>query len=127
MSDVQLEILESLRTVHDPCCSKQGISVVDMGLIRSIAMNGDKARIELMLTSGWCPFQTSLLETIRANAESVEGVRHASVEITWDETWTMDRLSEDARSKLVFLPAPISVPDRDRYIDIHERKGIRND
>jgi metal-sulfur cluster biosynthetic enzyme len=56
-------IVEALRGVVDPCCRERGISVVDMGLVHDVAVDaadGD-ARIDILLTSGWCPFQTDLL------------------------------------------------------------------
>ena len=40
----------------------------------------------------------------------------ADVDVVWDEPWTTDRLSEDARRKLRFLPDPSAVPDRDGYV-----------
>ena len=49
-------VLDALSDVYDPCCREKGISVVDMGLLRSATVNGTHARVELLLTSGWCPF-----------------------------------------------------------------------
>lgn len=49
-------IVDVLRGLADPCCEEKGISVVDMGLVRDVAVDGDLARVELVLTSGWCPF-----------------------------------------------------------------------
>ena len=57
-------VLDALADVYDPCCREKGISVVDMGLLRSATVNGTHARVELMLTSGWCPFATHLLGEI---------------------------------------------------------------
>ena len=36
MDDVPDEYLDALRDVYDPCCREKGISVVDMGLVRSV-------------------------------------------------------------------------------------------
>jgi metal-sulfur cluster biosynthetic enzyme len=36
--------------------------------------------------------------------------------VMWDEAWTTDRLSPDARAKLRFLPDPVTVPDRSAYL-----------
>ena len=120
MTDLPSAIVESLRSVHDPCCRDRDISVVDMGLVRSIAVDPDRhhARVELVLTTGWCPFAANVLESVEAAAAAVDGVDTADVEIVWDEAWTMDRLSPEARAKLVFLPEPSEVADRDRYIAI---------
>jgi metal-sulfur cluster biosynthetic enzyme len=124
VTDLSSAIVESLRGVHDPCCRDRGISVVDMGLVRSIDVDHDRrhARVELLLTTGWCPFAANVLESVETAAREVEGVDTAHVEIVWDEAWTMDRLSPDARAKLVFLPEPSEVADRDRYVALQALK-----
>jgi len=109
MADIQTAIMDALRSVHDPCCEEKGISVVDMGLVRSIAMDGDQAKVELLLTTGWCPFAANLVGMISERVESLPEVAGSSVEIVWDEPWTTDRLSDDARRKLRFLPHPNQV------------------
>ena len=121
VSDLTDRVGEALGEIHDPCCRDRGISVVDMGLVRSISVEEGTARVELLLTSGWCPFAANILEAIRERVESLEGITSASVEIVWDEAWTMDRLSEHARSQLVFLPDPDRV-DRERYIAMARKR-----
>jgi len=109
MADVHTAIMDALRSVHDPCCQEKGISVVDMGLVRSVAVDGGEARVELLLTTGWCPFAAHLIGMISERVNSLPGVAGSSVEIVWDEPWTTDRLSDDARRKLRFLPHPKAV------------------
>jgi metal-sulfur cluster biosynthetic enzyme len=114
------EVVETLRDVYDPCCREKGISVVDMGLVRSVALWPDgRARVELMLTSGWCPFAARVLTEVRDRVQALPGVERAEVEIVWDEPWTTDRLSPAARRVLRFLPEPAAVPDRDAYLAAH--------
>ncbi|CAN5224725.1 hypothetical protein BH20ACT9_BH20ACT9_05670 [soil metagenome] len=119
MPEVADAIVEALRDVYDPCCREKAISVVDMGLVRAVAVDGDDARVELVLTTGWCPFVVDLLTSIKQRVESLPEVGDAKVEVVWDEAWTSDRLSDDARRKLRFLPDPRSVGDRDRYLAAH--------
>jgi len=99
-------VVEALRTVYDPCCEEKGISVVDMGLVRAVELDGADARVELILTTGWCPFAANLVTTISERVAALPEVGSASVEIVWDQAWTTDRLSDHARSKLRFLPHP---------------------
>jgi metal-sulfur cluster biosynthetic enzyme len=115
-----VEVVDALRDVYDPCCREKGISVVDMGLVRSVALWPDgRARVELMLTSGWCPFAARVLTEVRDRVQSLPGVARAEVEIVWDEPWTTDRLSPAAAQVLRFLPEPSAVPDRDAYLAAH--------
>jgi metal-sulfur cluster biosynthetic enzyme len=102
--------------VHDPCCREREISIVDMGLVRSIEIADGHADVELMLTSGWCPFAARILDNVREEVEALDGIDSASVEITWDEAWTPARMAPAAVAKLRFLPEPAEVGDRDAYL-----------
>jgi metal-sulfur cluster biosynthetic enzyme len=119
MSGVPAWALDALSDVYDPCCREKGISVVDMGLVRSVRENGGEVRVELLLTSGWCPFAARVLTEIKDRIEAQPGVIAADVEIVWDEAWTTDRLSPRAARVLRFLPPPSSVPDRGAYVAAH--------
>jgi metal-sulfur cluster biosynthetic enzyme len=121
MPDVPQWAFDALSDVYDPCCSEKGISVVDMGLVRSVNATGGQIRVELLLTSGWCPFAARVLTDIKERIEAQAGVSSADVEIVWDEAWTTDRLSPRAASLLRFLPPPSEVPDRGAYVAAHDR------
>jgi metal-sulfur cluster biosynthetic enzyme len=116
-------IVETLRSVHDPCCRERGISIVDMGLVRSIDTDGSRARIELVLTSGWCPFASHVLASVRREGRGPARDRSGHRRVTWDEAWTTERMSADARAKLRFLPEPSEVSDRARYIAAHSNRS----
>lgn len=103
------EVTDALRDVYDPCCREKGISVVDMGLLHRARIEHGQATVELLLTSGWCPFASQVLTDITEALEALPGVHHASVDIVWDEAWGPDRLSDSARDKLRFLPDPIDL------------------
>ena len=112
---------DALAEVYDPCCREKGISVLDMGLVRSAGIVDGVAKVELLLTSGWCPFAATVLTQVKDQILSQPGIDDADVSIVWDEAWTTDRLSPRARSILRFLPPPAAVPDRDAYIAAHTR------
>ncbi len=111
---------DALSEVYDPCCREKGISVVDMGLVRSVRQTGGQVRVELLLTSGWCPFAARVLTDVQQRIEAQPGVDQAEVEIVWDEAWTTDRLSERAAQLLRFLPSPAQAGDRDAYLAAHQ-------
>jgi metal-sulfur cluster biosynthetic enzyme len=116
--DVSAAVIEALRSVYDPCCREQGISVVDMGLIDSVRFDDGAARLQLVLTSGWCPFAVELLTMVRERVEELPDVAGAEVEIVWDKAWGTERLSPAAREKLRFLPDPAEVGDRGEYVAV---------
>jgi metal-sulfur cluster biosynthetic enzyme len=116
MQDLPGWARDALAQVYDPCCREKGISILDMGLVRSVQVDDDHARVELLLTTGWCPFAASLLRQVEKTIIGQPGIATAEVEVVWDEAWTTDRLSSRARQILRFLPPPATVPDREGYI-----------
>jgi metal-sulfur cluster biosynthetic enzyme len=116
MADIPQRFIDALADVYDPCCAEKGISVVDMGLLHTVSVAGGHARVELLLTSGWCPFAARVLADVRERVEALPDIESAEVEVVWDEAWTTDRLSAGARAKLRFLPDPAAVPDRAAFL-----------
>ena len=116
MPDVDPVIARALRGVYDPCCRDKGISVVDMGLLHRARVADGVAHVDLLLTSGWCPFASRVLADIEAAVTALPGVEAADVRVVWDAPWDESRLSADARSKLRFMPAPAQVADREAFI-----------
>ena len=113
---VDESVRDVLSDVFDPCCRDKGISVVDMGLLHRAEIHDGQARVELMLTSGWCPFAVNVLTDVEIAVLSLPGVDTAQVDLVWDEAWTPARLSDSARSKLRFLPDPATVRDPAAYV-----------
>ena len=111
--------MQALSAVFDPCCREKGISIVDMGLLHSVDLHNRHAKVELLLTSGWCPFASRVLVDVADAVGAQPGVDSCEVRIVWDEAWTTDRLTESARRKLRFLPDPVDVGDRDAYLAAH--------
>ncbi|TCJ15092.1 DUF59 domain-containing protein [Rubrobacter taiwanensis] len=92
--------MRALDECYDPCCEDRRISVVDMGLIESLEIRDRRVRIELVLTSGWCPFTARLDEMIRDEVGALPGVDSVEVEVVWEPAWSPERMSEEAREKL---------------------------
>jgi len=91
---------DALREVYDPCCADRGISIVDMGVVEDVRVAGSHVDVDLVLTTGWCPFVASMSSTIPDRLTQLDGVETVDVKVVWDPVWTMDRLSEAARAKL---------------------------
>jgi metal-sulfur cluster biosynthetic enzyme len=93
-------VIGALDNCFDPCCRERRISVVDMGLIESIEILGREVKVEMVLTTGWCPFASRLLEMVEEEVGALPGVEAVDVEVVWDPTWTPERMSAGAREKL---------------------------
>ena len=108
-------ILGALRDVHDPCCADRGISIVDMGVVEDVRVDAGRVEVDLVLTTGWCPFVASMSDAIPERLRAVDGVRDVHVQVVWDPVWTEERLSPSAREKLT-LPLEELIPYRERRL-----------
>jgi metal-sulfur cluster biosynthetic enzyme len=93
-------VIRALDECYDPCCRDRRISVVDMGLIESVEIMDREVRIEMVLTTGWCPFASRLLEMVKEEVGKLPAVDAVVVEVVWDPAWTPERMSGSAREKL---------------------------
>ena len=112
------QVLEVLETCYDPCCKERGVSIVELGLIQGVkvAENGQDVQVQLLLTSGWCPFSAHLLEMIDKSLHSIEGIGEVDTEIVWNTVWTPERMSKSAKEKLT-LPMAQLLPLRQRRLE----------
>ena len=115
-------VLDALRDVYDPCCADRGISVVDMGVVEDVHVDGSHVRVDLVLTTGWCPFVASMSDAIPVRLRELDGVDSVAVEVVWDPVWTPDRLSPSARDKLS-LPLEELLTYRERRLAQAAAKG----
>jgi len=113
------DVMTALRDCYDPCCRDRGISVVDMGLIEDVRVEESDIHIDLLLTTGWCPFVANLFHMMEERVKQFEGVENVRVEVLWDPVWTMDRLSESARRALT-LPLEQLLPLREKRLAAQE-------
>jgi metal-sulfur cluster biosynthetic enzyme len=104
-------VIGALDECFDPCCRERRISVVDMGLIESIDIQGRDVKIEMVLTTGWCPFAARLLDMVKEEVGKLATVDSVEVEVVWDPAWTPERMSGSAREKLS-MPLEKLVPLR---------------
>jgi metal-sulfur cluster biosynthetic enzyme len=109
------EVRDALRDVYDPCCADRGISIVDMGVVEDVRVSGGRVEVDLVLTTGWCPFVASMSSAIPDRLNDLEGVESVDVRVVWDPVWTQERLSESARAKLT-LPLEELIPYREQRI-----------
>jgi metal-sulfur cluster biosynthetic enzyme len=65
------ELVESfkdkLREVVDP---EIGLNIIELGLVRDLEIEDEKAKITMILTTPFCPYGPAMLEVTRQKAES---------------------------------------------------------
>lgn len=109
------DVIAALRNCYDPCCRDREISVVDMGLIDDVQVKEADVHIDMVLTTGWCPFVANLNDMMINEVKALEGVNHVNIQVVWDPVWSMDRLSESARAKLTIPLEPL-IPYREQRL-----------
>ena len=77
-------VMESLRPVEDP---EMNISVMDLGLIYSISVEGDHVEIDMTLTSPGCPVAPELMAAVHRAALKANGVESVHVNLTFTPLW----------------------------------------
>jgi FeS assembly SUF system protein len=106
MSEVNTEILgekivEKLKSIFDP---EIPVDIYELGLIYDVFVNEkNDVKILMTLTSPNCPVAETLPVEVEEKVRSIEEVRNAEVEITFDPPWTQDMMSEEAKLELGFL------------------------
>ncbi len=74
---------EKLSQVIDP---EIGLNIIQLGLIREVSIEGDVARMRMILTTPFCPYGPALIEMARQKAQEALG-RPVTIEMgmeMWD-------------------------------------------
>ena len=69
------------------------LSVVDLGLVYGIAIDGRTVRITMTLTAPGCPLHDVMADWVRRAVLAVPGVQEVEVNLTFDPPWTPARIA----------------------------------
>ena len=95
------KIVLELKSIFDP---EIPVDIYELGLIYDVFVNEDnEVKIMMTLTSPNCPVAESLPQEVEEKIKSIDEVKTAEVEITFDTPWTKDLMSEEAKLELGFL------------------------
>ena len=72
----------ALRDVNDP---EFPISIVDMGLVRGVEVDGTTARVRITYTSMGCPCTELIKEDVRTRLLEEAGIERVDIVETYDE------------------------------------------
>lgn len=105
-TDAQLQkvgedVVDMLRSVYDP---EIPVNIYELGLVYDVQVSTDyHVHILMTLTSPNCPVAESLPEEVKQRVGTLESVKDAEVEITFDPPWDKEMMSEEAKLELGFL------------------------
>lgn len=95
------KIVRVLKTIYDP---EIPVDIYELGLIYDVFVNEDlEVRILMTLTSPNCPVAETLPVEVEEKVKSLDLVKDAEVEITFDPPWTQELMSEEAKLELGML------------------------
>ena len=91
-------LINELKKVSDP---EIGLNVLELGLIRNVAIINNEAKIMMIMTTPFCPYAPALLETTRQQAEI--GLNLPTTVSMSFEPWDPSMMDENARSEWGFF------------------------
>ena len=95
------KIVRVLKTIFDP---EIPVDIYELGLIYDVFVNEDyEVKILMTLTTPNCPVAETLPLEVEEKVKSMDAVKIAEVEITFDPPWSQDLMSDEAKLELGFL------------------------
>ncbi|MDN3664719.1 DUF59 domain-containing protein [Algibacter miyuki] len=95
------KIVNVLKTIYDP---EIPVDIYELGLIYDVFVNEDyDVKILMTLTTPNCPVAETLPLEVEEKVKSLNEVKGAEVEITFDPPWTQELMSEEAKLELGML------------------------
>ena len=99
--DLGEKIVKELKSIFDP---EIPVDIYELGLIYDVFVNEDnEVKILMTLTTPNCPVAETLPQEVEEKIKSIDEVKTAEVEITFEPPWTKDLMSEEAKLELGFL------------------------
>lgn len=95
------KIVRVLKTIFDP---EIPVDIYELGLIYDVYVNEDyEVKILMTLTTPNCPVAETLPLEVEEKVKSMDAIKNAEVEITFDPPWSQDLMSDEAKLELGFL------------------------
>ena len=95
------KIVGTLKTIFDP---EIPVDIYELGLIYDVFVNEDyEVKILMTLTTPNCPVAETLPLEVEEKVKSMDEVKNAEVEITFDPPWSKDLMSDEAKLELGFM------------------------
>lgn len=95
------KIVRVIKTIFDP---EIPVDIYELGLIYDVFVNEDyEVKILMTLTTPNCPVAETLPLEVEEKIKSLDDVKDAEVEITFDPPWTQELMSEEAKLELGML------------------------
>ena len=90
---------KALDSVMDPCMAAGGraVSIVDLGLITRMQVEGDTVSVGITFTEVGCPFTHRVIDVMERNLRALDRFTEIHITPEWRPGWTPERMNERAR------------------------------
>lgn len=100
------------------------ISIVELGVIRDVRIEGSRASIDITPTYSGCPAMKQMEDDVRTKLLS-HGFSEVNIRTVYNPAWTTDWLSEEAREKLrKYGIAPPEKSSSDKSLITGKQKSV---
>ena len=101
VNDLGEKIVKMIKTIFDP---EIPVDIYELGLIYDVFVNEDfDVKILMTLTTPNCPVAETLPVEVEEKVMSLNEVKSAQVELTFEPPWSKDLMSEEAKLELGML------------------------
>lgn len=92
--DLVPAVEDGLSEITDP---ELGLNIIQLGLVRNVTIQDNEALVTLILTTPFCPYGPSMMESTRKKAETVLGIptRISYGQEVWDPSMMEEGIADD--------------------------------
>lgn len=91
------DVWQALRTIYDP---EIAVNIVDLHLVRAVAIEGNTVRIRMTLTAPTCGMGPVLVGDVEYRVRKVPNVQDVKVDLEFDPPWDRSELSDEVKLEL---------------------------
>lgn len=91
------EVEEALKDVYDP---EIPVNIVDLGLVRKIAVEEGNVDVTMTLTFAGCGMGPYIAQQAEWRIAEMDSVEDVNVELTFDPPWTPDEITDEGKKLL---------------------------
>lgn len=97
---IRAQVLERLGVVVDPCMEAAGLglSLVDLGIVRTVGVDESAIDVELGLTEPGCGFTHALVTRVEDALATLGDAREIRVRFNWSDPWTEEMMTDTGRA-----------------------------
>jgi ATP-binding protein involved in chromosome partitioning len=114
------QVRECLRAVIDP---ELGDTIVDLGMVRSVVVNGDDVVVDVALTIAACPLRAQIEKDVRGQVEALDWVASLEIRIATMDADERSAVMARARWKAREDAPETAIPAATRVLAIASGKG----